>query len=291
MSGHLAFPMTEAKNMPASLSSYFLRDVLRDKIGFRGVIVTDDLMMTGATTMMGSLSRTAKQAIVAGNDIIMFSSTPFLNDTVWTYLVNSMKDEEDFRRIVRSAARRVLELKLTYLRGDARVPYIPDLARVEKELPDSEGAAFFLNLAARSVTIVKPTPASSVFPVDPQSAGRVLLAGRYGDFFTYGRAAFPNAVSYRFNTETDPQEISAYARNADMIIFCLSDYSDLRVLRALQYLNKKVIVFSILSPVYIENAAWVAGAVAVYSYAPVSFASGFSAIIGRIPALGILPYE
>jgi len=241
--------------------------------------------------MMGSLSRTAKQAIAAGNDIIMFSSTPLLYDPVWTYLVNSMRDEEDFRLIVRRAARRVLELKLTYLRGEAGVPYIPDLARVENELPDPEGTAFFLNLAARSVTIVKPTPASSVFPIEPQSAGRVLLAGRYGDFFTYGRAAFPSAALYSFNSETDPQEIAAYARNADTIIFCLSDYSELRVLRALQYLNKKVIVLSILSPVYLDEVPWVTGAVAVYSYAPTSFAAGFSAIIGRIPAQGILPYE
>jgi len=291
MSGHLSFPMTQALNMPASLSSYFLRDVLREKIGFRGVIITDDLMMTGATTMMGSLSRTAKQAIVAGNDIIMFSSTPLLYDPVWTYLVNSMRDEEDFRLIVRRAARRVLELKLTYLRGDVSVPYIPDLYRVENELPDPEGTAFFLNLAARSVTIVKPTPASLVFPVEPGSAGRVLLAGRYGDFFTYGRVAFPNASLFRFNSETEPQEIAAYARNADTIIFCLSDYTELPVLRALQYLNKKVIVFSILSPVFLESVPWVTGAVAVYSYAPTSFAAGFSAIIGRIPAQGILPYE
>jgi len=291
MSAHLSFPMMEAGNVPASLSSYFLRDVLRNRIGFRGVVVTDDLMMAGATAMTGSLSRTAKQAIVAGNDIIMFSSTPLLYDPVWTYLLNSMKEEEDFRLIVRAAARRVLELKLTYLRGEASVSYIPDLARVEKEIPDQEGSAFFLNLAARSVTVVKPVPASSVFPIEPQSAGRVLLAGRYGDFFTYGRAAFPNASLYSFNADTDPQDIVYFARNADTVIFCLSDSTDLRVLRALQYSNKKVIVLSILSPAYLDSVPWVTGAVAVYSYAPASFASGFSAIIGRIPAQGILPYE
>jgi len=41
----------------------------------------------------------------------------------------------------------------------------------------------------------------------------------------------------------------------------------------------------------LESVPWVTGAVAVYSYAPESFAAGFSAIIGRIPALGVLPYE
>jgi len=291
MSGHLAYPLTEAESMPASLSPWFLKNVLRDRIGFNGVVITDDLMMAGATSLMGSLSRTAKQALLAGNDIIMFSSTPLLYDPVWTYLINSMRDEEDFRHSVRASARRILKLKLTYLRGSSSVPYIPDLARIEAEIPDPEGSAFFLNLAARSVTIVKPQPPESIFPLTRENAGRVLLAGRYNDFFTYGRAAFPNASAYRFSGTGDPSEIVPFARNVDTVIFCLSDSVDLRVLRSLQQLNKTVIVLSVLSPVHLESVPWVTGAVAVYSYAPESFASGFSAIIGRIPAQGSLPYE
>jgi beta-N-acetylhexosaminidase len=291
MSGHLAFPKTKAAAVPASLSPWFLKDVLRDKIGFRGIVITDDLMMVGATSWMGSLSRTAKQAIAAGNDIVMFSNTPLLYDPVWTYLLNSMKQEEDFRGRVRDAARRILEIKLRYMRGNSSVPYIPDLKKVEAGIHDPEGSAFFLNLAARSVTIVKPSPASSVFPLTKEKAGRVLLAGRYNDFFTYGRAAFPDAAVYRYSSEAGTAEIVSNARNADTVIFCLSDSADLRMLRSLQQLNKKVIVLSVLSPVHIESVPWVTGAVAVYSYAPESFAAGFSAIIGRIPAHGILPYE
>jgi len=291
MSGHLAFPLLESGLAPASLSPWFLRDVLRERIGFKGVVITDDLMMIGAISHMGTIARTAKQAIAAGNDIIMFSSTPFLNDAVWTFLVSSMSDEEDFRRIVRASARRVLELKLTYLRGPLSIPYIPDPAKVAAELPDPEGSAFFLNLAARSVTFVKPASSDSVFPLTSDNAGRVLLAGRFRDFFTYGRLSFPNALTYSYSNLTDPGEIITVARNMDTIILCLSDNIDLRVLRSLQQLGKRVIVFSVLSPVYIESVPWVSGAVAVYSYAPESFAAGFSAIIGRIPAHGVLPYE
>jgi len=291
MSGHLSFPLTRAATAPASLSSWFLRDVLRDKIGFKGVVVTDDLMMVGATTYMGTLSRTAKQAIIAGNDIIMFSNTPVLFDPVWVYLINSMKDEKEFREYVRAAARRVLELKLTYLRGNSKVTYIPDLKKVEKGLPDPEASAYFMNLAARSVTIVKPVSGGSVFPLTRENAGRVLLAGRYPYFFTYGRAAFPNALVFRYYNGAEPAEITYYANNADTIIFCLSDNYDLYLLRNLQRLNKKVIVLSVLSPAFLESVPWITGAVAVYSYAPESFAAGFSAITGKIPAQGILPYE
>jgi beta-N-acetylhexosaminidase len=291
MSGHLAFPLTQSGTAPASLSSWFLRDILRNRIGFKGVVITDDLMMVGATSFTGSLARTAKQAIIAGNDIIMFSNTLLLYDPVWNLLISSMKEENEFRQIVRASARRVLELKLTYMRGNSKVPYIPDLKKVDKGLHDPEGTAYFLNLAARSVTIVKPVPPDSVFPLTKEKAGRVLLAGRFPEFVTYGRTAFPNAVTYRFSNSAEPDDILYYARNADTIIFCLSDSFDLRLLRNLQQLNKNVIVFSILSPAYLESVQWVTGAVAVYSYSPESFAAGFSAITGRIPAQGILPYE
>ncbi len=295
MSAHIAFPRTEAGGVPASLSEWFLKNVLREKIGFNGVIITDDLNMAGATSHLGALSRTAKQAISAGNDIIMFSNTPLLFDPVWTLLVNSMRDEADFRMCVRAAARRVLELKLKYLRGSESVPYIPDIQRIEAEIPDHEGSAFFLNLASRSVTFVKPAQSSAlisdVFPLSKERAGRVLLAGKYRDFFNYGRLAFPEAASYYFSGGGDSSVFTAFARNADTIIFCLSDAADLRLLRSIQQLNKKVIVLSILSPVHIESVPWVQGAAAIYSYAPESFAAGFSAITGRIPAEGILPYE
>ncbi|MCL2265350.1 MAG: glycoside hydrolase family 3 protein [Treponema sp.] len=291
MSGHLAFPQTEGGATPASLSSWFLRDVLRERIGFNGVVITDDLMMVGAYSYLGTIARTAKQALIAGNDIIMFSSTPLLFDPVWTFLLSSMREEEDFKKIVRDSARKILELKLTYLRGPSSIPYIPDPAKVEAELPDPEGSAFFLNLAARSVTFVKPENAGSLFPLAREDAGRVLLAGRFSDFFKYGRFAFPGAASYSYSASTDAASFAAVARNADTIILCLSDSTDLRMLRGLQQLNKRVIVFSVLNPVLIESVQWVTGAVAVYSYAPESFAAGFSAIIGRIPALGALPYE
>jgi beta-N-acetylhexosaminidase len=291
MSGHLAFPLTEGGSTPASLSSFFLRNVLRERIGFDGVIITDDLMMIGATSYLRNFPRTVKQAIIAGNDIIMLSSTPFLDDQIWTLLAQSMRDEEDFRQIVRESARRVLELKLTYLRGSSSIPVIPDPARVAAGIPDPQGSAFFLDLAARSVTFVKPDPPDSVFPITREEAGRVLLAGRFRDFFTFGRAAFPGALTYSYSSMTNASEIINVARNVDTIILCLSDSIDLRILRSLQQLDKRVIVFSILSPVHIESVPWVTGAVAVYSYAPESFAAGFSAILGRIPALGVLPYD
>jgi beta-N-acetylhexosaminidase len=287
MSGHLAFPNTQAGETPASLSSWFLQDILRKRIGFQGIIITDDLMMNGATAFTGNLSRAAKQALLAGNDIIMLSSTPNLNDSVWIYLLSSMKEEPEFRSRVRDACRRILIAKLEYLRGENKVPYIPDLKKLDEGLIDPEGAAFFLDLAARSVTLVN---GKGLFPLGPDKAGSVLLAGNYEDFFTYGRKAFPGAVSYWYGPSQNTAELIAYARNADTVIFCLSDRTGIRLIEQLRALNKKLIVFSVLSPVYLNELSWADGAVAVFSYAPESFIAGFSAMLGRIPAGGKLPF-
>ena len=288
MSGHLAFPNTQAGEVPASLSYWFLTDLLRGEIAFNGLIITDDLMMNGATAFAGSLSRAAKQALLAGNDIIMLSKTPSLYDPVWTYLAASMKDEPTFNERVRDACRRILSVKLRYLRGDKKVPYVPDIKKMEAGLADPEATAFFLSLAARSVTLMNE---KNAFPLSPEKAGRVLLAGNFADFFNSGKNAFPGAVSCWYSSPQNTWELMNYARNADTVIFCLSDRNGGRILEQLRSLNKRIIVFSVLSPAYLDDASWADGAVAVYSYAPESFVAGFSAMLGRIPGEGKLPFS
>ncbi|MDL2228992.1 glycoside hydrolase family 3 protein [Treponema sp. OttesenSCG-928-L16] len=292
MSGHLAFPETPAASVPASLSSWFLKDILRDKIGYKGLVITDDLMMNGATMSAGSLSRAAKQALLAGNDIIMLSKTPSLNDPVWTSLVSSMRNEEGFRARVRDAARKVLTVKLEYLRGEGAVPFVPDLERIAAELPEPAASAFFLDLAARSVTVIKNgEDGREAFPLTAEDAGKVLLTGQFQDFFSAGKAAYPEALSYWFSPSRGSSELIRYARNADTVIFCLADESGLSMLKSLRQLDKRIIVLSVLSPVYLDEVSWVDASIAVYSYAPESFAAGFSAILGRIEGTGRLPFS
>jgi beta-N-acetylhexosaminidase len=294
MSGHLAFPNTPAGAEPASLSKWLLTDLLRERIGFTGVVITDDLMMNGAAVSAGSLSRAAKQALIAGNDIVMLSKTPLLYDSIWTMLLDSMKQESEFKSRVKDAAFRIIKLKLEYLRNENTVPFIPDLEKVRTGFPDPEGESFFLNLAARSVTLIKNSEdemGMNLFPVNRESAGKVLLAGFYQEFFDSGKAAFPEAETFRYSSTRNVPELRYAARQADTIIFCLSDEIDLSVLNSLRDLGKRIIVFSVLTPIYLEEASWVDGALAVYSYAPTSFAAGFSAMLGKIPFQGVLPFE
>jgi beta-N-acetylhexosaminidase len=216
----------------------------------------------------------------------MFSKTPNLFDPVWTVLADAMNKEPEFRARVRAAAVMILEAKLRYLRGPKAVPFIPDTNNVKENLPDPEGTKFFLDLAARSVTVIK----DDEFPLSPEKAGRVLLTGQYLDFFKHGRIAYPGAKSYWYAPEFGMEDFHRYARNSDTIIFCLSDEPGLRYLKSLEALKKRVIVLSVLSPVYLDAASWVNGAIAVYSYSNESFVAGFSVLLGKIKSIGQLPF-
>ena len=63
MSGHLSFPLIETSGAPASLSHYFLTDLLRNQLGYEGLIITDDMMMVGATVYAGTMSNAFKMAL------------------------------------------------------------------------------------------------------------------------------------------------------------------------------------------------------------------------------------
>jgi beta-N-acetylhexosaminidase len=277
MSGHLAFPNTPAGESPASLSSWFLTDLLRTRMGYRGLVITDDLLMYGAVQAGGNLANTAKEALLAGNDMILVSSTPELYSRFWTSLLDSMQTEPAFRRRVREAAGRVLVLKHGYLEN---ATLIPDMQKV-RAISNPEGAAFFRDLAARSVTPVKDGPLAAT--------GRVLLAGQYSAFFSAGLKAYPGSALYAFEEFGSAAEFRRMAYNADTIVFCLADGEGRRLLEAVKDLGKQVIVISALNPSYLDGVSWADVSLAVYSYSADSFTAGFSALLGRFVPAGRLP--
>ena len=281
MSGHLGFPRITGNGVPATFSSLFLRDILRGELGFDGLVITDDIMMNGATEYAGSVSTAVQMASSAGNDIVESSTTPFSHDAFWTATLARMKRSADFRERVRESCERVIRVKLAYFKGDNPVPILPDVSRVDERVPDPEGERFFLSQAARSVTLIR-----GELPAVAGGGKSVLIAAAYPEFREAGKRRFPEAEAVGIN-----DNLYRLARQSDTIIYCLSDKEDIQVLRNLRGLSRRIIVVSILSPVLLAEVLWVESALAVYSYSPHSFTAAFGALAGDYRPGGVLPLK
>lgn len=98
------------KNIPATLSKYWVTDVVRNQFGFEGLVLSDDIFM-GALADNGFPPETAAiHAIEAGVDVIMLSEKRF--GSVAEILYNKMKHDEVFAQKINQAAKRVIQYKI-----------------------------------------------------------------------------------------------------------------------------------------------------------------------------------
>lgn len=123
MVAHACYPQVTKDKLPASLSRKWMKDILRTKIGYRGLIISDDLEM-GGVLAAGSIEHVAIETLRAGADMFLVCHN---QDLVWRAYEAVLKEAERDRKFaaqVAQAARRVLAFKKRspILRGFAAEP-------------------------------------------------------------------------------------------------------------------------------------------------------------------------
>lgn len=73
MVAHVSFPAVDPS--PASVSSWWVKRMLRDRLGFTGAVIADDMSMAGAA-VAGTVSERVRAALEAGCDLVLLCNAP-----------------------------------------------------------------------------------------------------------------------------------------------------------------------------------------------------------------------
>src|SRR5580704_7336687 len=136
MISHAAYPQLTGNRTPASLSKQWITDILRKRIGYRNLIVSDDLEM-GGVRAAAPIGEAAVEFVRAGGDVCLICHREDFILQAYEQLIKTVGRDAKFARRVAEAARRVTAFKkksAKMLRTDrsARASRAPTRAMVEK---------------------------------------------------------------------------------------------------------------------------------------------------------------
>jgi len=137
MVAHASYPEVTKNNEPASLSRKWMQDVLRKKIGFKGLIISDDLEMGGVLST-GPIEEVAVETLRAGADMFLVCHNQELVWRGYEAVLREAERNSKFRAHVVKAAQRVLAFKKksSELKKFAAEPKAKVVAHLKKVVTD-----------------------------------------------------------------------------------------------------------------------------------------------------------
>lgn len=110
---HLKYPALD-EEYPASLSSKIMTDLLRNELGYRGIIITDDMEM-GAVANHNDFRSIGVKAIKAGADIVLVCHEYKHQQEVYLGLLDAVNSGEISQERIDESVKRIIKVKLLHL--------------------------------------------------------------------------------------------------------------------------------------------------------------------------------
>jgi beta-glucosidase-like glycosyl hydrolase/CubicO group peptidase (beta-lactamase class C family) len=209
MTGHLGVPgLGEEPNVPATLSRRILTGVLREQLGFQGLIVTDALEMGGVKDAFAP-GEVAVRALLAGADVLLMPPDPLAARAA---VVEAVRSGRVPQARLDGAVRRILQnkAKVGLLHGGGRVA---DDWRQRLGTPASQAIAD--RIAARGLTLVRDR--EDLLPLHPDAAADTVLVTLLdkdegaGHTFANALASVATGGTVRLSGASKADEVAAAA--------------------------------------------------------------------------------
>ncbi|SCK23023.1 beta-N-acetylhexosaminidase [Streptomyces sp. AmelKG-E11A] len=299
MTAHILFPALDPSGDPATLSHPIMTGILREELGFEGVIVTDALGMQGVRDKYGD-DRVPVLALKAGVDQLL--NPPSLKVAFDAVLAAVRGGELTEARLDESVLR---VLRLKERRGVLRRPYVSArgvtrtvgtrahraaadriAGRTTTLLVDGERLLPLSRRTHREVLVVGADPASPSGTTGPPTT---VLAGAFTEL-GYSATAVPTG------TAPSPERIAAAvsaARGKDVVVvgtYNVTAGSAQRALvEALAATGVPVVVVALRNPYDVAWLPWADAVVAAYAWTDVELRAAVRVLTGHERPKGRLP--
>ena len=111
MVAHATYPkVPQGEDVPASVSRFWITETLRRRMGYEGLVLSDDMEMGGLLTRM-SIGEAAVAALLAGSDLLEVCKEPGLIFEAYEAVLTQAERSPSFRVLIRRTSTRVRERK------------------------------------------------------------------------------------------------------------------------------------------------------------------------------------
>ena len=230
MTSHPLYPnLDPTPKTPATFSRKIVKEFLRQKTGYKGVIFSDDLEM-GAITELCPIGEAAIKAVEAGHDMVLACHDQKAQRAVYEALLEAYQSKRLPSKELEESVGRIEALKAKRTQRFLESPATP--ARAERER--SEAQALVKEICSASVTVLQQGPALSagsstavIFPRLSDLAARIMIEKNLLDetVFWKSRLEGPEIRPQIVLTAIEPNEteiqsaVAASAANDQTLLF------------------------------------------------------------------------
>jgi len=303
MTGHLSVPAIEPdSNTPATLSHNILTGLLRNELGYRGLIVTDAMEM-GGITLRFSPGEAAVRAVAAGVDCVLMPPVP---DAAFEALQAAVKSGRISKERLDESVRRILQAKARLGLNASR---LVDLNALNHKFGSVAWENEAQEISDRGVTLLRD--AQHRLPLDGTKSSRVLLLAFYADPEPYPGEDIERELRNRFDSVTTLRADTRFV-NAGVLKLPSPDSYDVAIVaffvrvsdrkgnvdvpaeqgalaEQVYKTGKPVITVGLGSPYLIERFPQAETWLAAFGISDVAQISVARALFGEIPVRGHLP--
>jgi beta-N-acetylhexosaminidase len=303
MIAHVYFPAIETgENVPATVSPTVIRGLLREELGFDGVVTTDCMEMKAIQDTFGT-AEGALLGLKAGIDMIMISHSYELQLETIERIVKAVEEGEISESLIDEAAERILRLKNKYLdwNGTFRES-VSEVVNGPEHKKISEEAYH------QSVTVLQNR--NQILPFQPSSEDDILVVYPNSKIYTlvedtrYATYALGEAVKKLHQnvtelsidaklTDEDLEKIVQKAKQAEYIIVgtlnahLIPEQQEL--VKRFHQLDKPMVVIAMRSPYDLLAFPEVNAYLTTYEYTLPALQTAVEIVFGRRKAYGKLP--